>query len=810
MARDYSDLSPHDFEILVRDLLQAEFGVRMETFPPGRDGGVDVRLHRDGKEALVVQCKHSPGRTFAQIRGQLDSEARKIGNRFDCRYMLVTSASLTRLNKEEIAVMFKGVGLDVGDILAVDDLDNLLRRHPLVEVNNFKLWITSSAVLEFLLRSELHRRSESLVDRIVKRRKLYVHSEAYPASLRMLHDHHVCIISGEPGIGKTTLAETLLVKLLADGWEVHSASMDIDDIEKVWKPNVKQAFLYDDFLGQNSLLDSLNKNEDSRLANVVERVRDSGDKMLIMTTREYILQQAQQVYERLQNSGSLRDGKMILNLSHYTRDQKAQVFYNHVHFADLPEVARRSILRAKRYLEVIQHANFNPRIIEFVTANFKDSGVPDDRFCEYVIEALENPRNLWERIFQNQLSGTERRLLLVLATLRTVVESRDLLRALNTYEAADGGPQTDAHKFRLVLKKLQGTFIRVASNVRLDDQANGLHPDSTSTLVYLANPSFVDFISAHLSSQPDEVIQMVRGCAFFEQAETLALWEIGEIPENAILREVLDVFFEAPRNHRRPRRLAPGQQNFLMGALVRLMLEPACTWVESPRDFAVMVRHEFSHRQRHLIMLMLDAKHGRNLIPGQILSKILEGASERIRSATSGTVQIEFRLMRYLSRYQGMAASVMAARDAVAEKMMERLETPDDFNFALGVFTDLDVEPTVCSQRSEFELRRRFAEFLPTWDFAEAGRVNHVWECEESLSVLQEVLERFEADGSFEPDALNERLLMLQDEVNQELDFDGEDPESSETESDLGPRRRMLEFADPPGDPIDDLFETLI
>ena len=810
MARDYSDLSPHDFEILVRDLLQAEFGVRMETFPPGRDGGVDVRLHRDGKEALVVQCKHSPGRTFAQIKGQLDSEAKKIGNRFDCRYMLVTSASLTRLNKEEIAEMFAGVRLDVGDILAVDDLDNLLRRHPLVEINNFKLWITSSAVLEFLLRSELHRRSESLVDRIVKRRKLYVHSEAYPASLKILQEHHVCIISGEPGIGKTTLAETLLVKLLADDWEVHSASMDVDDIEKVWKPNVKQAFLYDDFLGQNSLLDSLNKNEDSRLANVVERVRDAGDKMLIMTTREYILQQAQQVYERLQNSRSLREGKVILNLSHYTRGQKAQVFYNHVHFADLPEAARQSILRGKRYVEVIQHANFNPRIIEFVTANFKDSGVPNDRFYEYVIEALENPSNLWERIFQNQLSGTERRLLLVLATLRTVVEFRDLLRALNAYEAADGGPQTDTHKLRLVLKKLQGTFIRVASNERLDDQASGLHPDSSSTLVSLANPSFVDFISSHLSSQSDEVIQMVRGCAFFEQAETLALWEIGEIPENAILREVLDVFFEAPRNHRRPRRLAPGQQNVLMEALVRLMSEPACTWVESPRNYGVMVRHKFSYRQRHLIMLMLDGKHGRTLLPEEVRLEILEVASKRIGYATPDSVQIEFRLMRYLSRYQGMARSVMATRDAVAEKLMERLETPDDFNFALAVFTDLDVEPTTWSEQSEFQLRQRFAEFVPAWDLAEAGRVNHVWECEESLSVLQEVLERFEVNGSLEPDALNERLLMLQDEVNQELDFDGEDPENSETELDPGIRRRMLEFADHASDPVDDLFETLI
>ncbi|MFF1761048.1 restriction endonuclease [Streptomyces sp. NPDC058266] len=812
MARNYSDLSPHDFEILVRDLLQASHGVRMETFPPGRDGGVDIRLHRNGEETIIAQCKHSPGRNFAQIKGQLASESQKIGNRFSCRYILATSASLTRQNKQEIATMFAGVRLAVDDIWGVDDLDNLLRLYPHVEVDNFKLWITSSAVLEHLLHPELYQRSSGLVDRIIKRRKLYVHSEAYPDSLRILDEHHVCVISGEPGIGKTTLAETLLVKFLSDDWEAHSASSDVTDIEKVWKPGVKQVFLYDDFLGQNSLLEKLNKNEDSRLANLVDRIRDVGDKVLIMTTREYILQQARQVHEHLQSSRALSDGKVILNLSHYTAEQKARIFYNHIHFAELSNVARESILRERRYIQVIRHTNFNPRIIELVTKNFENSGVGDEFFFEYVLNALDDPRELWERIFESQLSATERSLLLVLTTIRTRVELRDLHRALNSYESVDGGRRTDLHTLRLLLKKLEGTFIQISVDAALDDQVNGFHPDNRATLIQLANPSFVDYVSSYLSTHPDEIDQMAHGCIFFEQAETLALWELGEASHTRIFQIAFDALFgAAPQGWQLPQ-LAPGHQTVLMSALTRLESVESCTWMNSPIDFRVAIRREVSVRNRHLVMLILDGKYGRSLLGEDSLTGVVQRLTERIGRADLELLEREFPIMRYLSRYESVEDQLVAARDLAATRMLQVLEHPEHFQSALSVFRDLGVNPSHWSERSEADLRQRFASFVSEWDWAEAGRVNNVMECESSLSLLQQALVDFELHESMDPVALADRLSMLQDEVAQDLDFSDEGLD----ESDPGEREREehdeenVHSSQESGDPIDDLFGTLI
>ena len=46
MQYDFQQLSPHDLETLVRDLLQAEWGVALESFKTGRDGGIDLRYAR--------------------------------------------------------------------------------------------------------------------------------------------------------------------------------------------------------------------------------------------------------------------------------------------------------------------------------------------------------------------------------------------------------------------------------------------------------------------------------------------------------------------------------------------------------------------------------------------------------------------------------------------------------------------------------------------------------------------------------------------------------------------------------------------
>jgi hypothetical protein len=57
MSYNFSNLSPADFEDLVRDLVGQELGIRFESFGAGSDGGVDGR-HATGEKSTVLQAKH--------------------------------------------------------------------------------------------------------------------------------------------------------------------------------------------------------------------------------------------------------------------------------------------------------------------------------------------------------------------------------------------------------------------------------------------------------------------------------------------------------------------------------------------------------------------------------------------------------------------------------------------------------------------------------------------------------------------------------------------------------------------------------
>jgi HJR/Mrr/RecB family endonuclease len=76
---DFKQLSPYDFENLSRDLLQADEGLRLESFKTGRDGGIDFRFAH-GSSKSIVQCKHYATTAFAGLLRELRKEAIKVAN----------------------------------------------------------------------------------------------------------------------------------------------------------------------------------------------------------------------------------------------------------------------------------------------------------------------------------------------------------------------------------------------------------------------------------------------------------------------------------------------------------------------------------------------------------------------------------------------------------------------------------------------------------------------------------------------------------------------------------------------------------
>lgn len=509
-AYDFTSLSSYDFEQLVKDLLQNELGVTLESFTSGRDKGIDLRHSPDPGGKLIVQCKHYANSTYAALLNHLKTrELPKVRLLSPSRYVIATSLGLTPQNKDEIKAIFDPFCRSTGDIFGRDDLNGLLRKFPEVERQNFKLWLTSAAVLERVIHSRIFSRTGADVERIKRRLKYYVQNESFFVASAILEREHYCIIAGIPGIGKTTLAEILLIEHIKRGYEPYVISGGIDEAFAVYNPAVPQVFYYDDFLGQTSLEQKLNRDEDRSILRFIEAAGEAKTPRLILTTREYILRQAKATYEALDRSHFDAE-KCTIELADYTRFERAKILYNHVYFSQLPEPCKNSLLEGRSYLKVIDHKNYSPRVIEWMTDYTKTVGVDCAHYVSTFIENLDNPSRLWGHAFKRQLSSASRSLLLVTASLPGDAFVEDIEAAFAEFyrrQSRAYGLRSSPTDFNLALDELEGTFVRI------EKQESG-------NVVTLHNASIKDYLQGYLVQHPQEALALLESAVFFDQCVT--------------------------------------------------------------------------------------------------------------------------------------------------------------------------------------------------------------------------------------------------------------------------------------------------
>ncbi len=515
MARyDFKSLSPQDFEELTRDLLQAEWGVALEAFKTGRDRGIDLRCSLLGSGATIVQCKHFAASTFSNLQSQLrTSELPKVQRLQPKRYIVVTSLGLSPADKDKVIETMRPFILCTSDVIGADDLDGLLARHPAIERANFKLWLTSTLVIERILHNAEICQTQFEVERIRQKLPVFVQNNAYPRAHHILEEQRVAIISGVPGIGKTTLAEMLLYAHLDDGYEPVIVQGDISEGKKLFRPQSKQIFYYDDFLGQTFLGDQrsyLGRNQDVALLSFMEMVRSTPHSRFVLTTREHILQQAFQASERFLRS-TLLTHKCVLELGDYSFGQRARILYNHLYFSNLPQAHKDVVLEDDFFLDIIKHEHFNPRLIEWLSSLTQLHSPRPDQYKQSITDLLQSPERLWSHAFETQISDAARNLLL---TLYSIGEGADVIDLEPAFEAIHRGAcdryhlRRSAGDFRLALQELDGAFLRYRSGHAM-----------------FLNPSIRDFTAGMLCRTPTIALNMLADATRFKQVRNL--WNLA-------------------------------------------------------------------------------------------------------------------------------------------------------------------------------------------------------------------------------------------------------------------------------------------
>lgn len=499
---DFKQLSPHDFEQLSRDLLQARDNIVLESFKVGRDQGIDFRYAR-GTNNVIVQCKHYIGTGLAGLIRDLKKETVKATLLKPTRYILITSVGLTPPNKEEIKSLFFGI-LTTDDILGYDDINNLLGIYPEIERQHYKLWLTSRAVLDRVLNNASLTHSDFDVARVHRDIHKYVRNAAYPRALEMLTSEHVVIISGAPGVGKTSLAKMLLYTHIELGYQAISIMTNFQAGRELYQQNNKQIFYFDDFIGATFLGEHasvFSRNEDRSIIEFIEMVRASPTAKLIMTTREHILSQAVATSETF-NQANLIDNRCVLSVGDYSRMQRAEILYNHIYFSDLPPVYRSALLSNRFYMEIVQHQKFNPRLINWLSTYRRVKSSTPEKYQDFVRELLANPAEIWRHAYEFQISDSARSILLALYTFNGACSPGLLERAFYSLH------ELRAQRYRFPIKpsdwrsglgELNGSFIRPGKKIEVID------------------PSVLDMLNSVVRRDTPNALDMIEGSVRFEQ-----------------------------------------------------------------------------------------------------------------------------------------------------------------------------------------------------------------------------------------------------------------------------------------------------
>jgi hypothetical protein len=399
-------LSPIDFEHLVQDLLTAEYGERFESFSAGRDGGIDLRLISKAEldsSLLIVQCKHYAKSGFSKLLTNLEAERAKAVKLKSDRYIVATSVRLSPARKAQIRNALGNIVRTDSDVLGEEDIFQLLRLHPEVEKKHFKLWLHSTAILEKILHNEIINRTQADLDEMISKSKMFVSGQGVEEARKRLEDNHVCIVTGAPGVGKTTLCNVLLLDYSSMGFTPIVIGKNVAEAFELFDASQKQIFLYDDFLGRTTSLDKLEKNEDSDLIRFIRLVGEKPNALFLLTTRDYLYHQARHRYENMKSS-PVETSRMVLSLDNYSRENRARILYNHIYYSDMSDQQKTFFVKSRKYVDMINSRNYNPRSIETATRLVVKQAVAPEEVPELMLRMVEDPRVLWEHILTAQIN----------------------------------------------------------------------------------------------------------------------------------------------------------------------------------------------------------------------------------------------------------------------------------------------------------------------------------------------------------------------------------------------------------------------
>jgi energy-coupling factor transporter ATP-binding protein EcfA2 len=348
---------------------------------------------------------------------------------------------------------------------------------------------------------------------------VFVANPSLPTAAKILKKQHCLIVSGPPGVGKTTLSQVLAAEYCEEGWELVAMS-SIEKGYEAFHPDNKQVFVFDDFLGKIKLDARTLAKDDAKIAGFMRLVSRRTTKRFILTTRKYILETARTASEALDDD-QVELAEMILDLGVYTREIKARILYNHLYHSDLEESAIAALLEGDTVSRIVDHPHYMPRIVQWMTDHVRFRDSDPEEYPRAFVQALDNPEKVWEKPFQHHISGAARVMLYCMYFSRResffegsgiergikVEKLRGFFeRALTAFSIESDGTVPE-NRFEETLREIKSSFIVLQGGT-----------------VNFINPSVQDFLSRRVNDA-NILDRFARSVSTFDNAADL--WTVA-------------------------------------------------------------------------------------------------------------------------------------------------------------------------------------------------------------------------------------------------------------------------------------------
>ena len=514
---NYSDLNDVEFEELCKDVMEKKLNKSLRTFSKGKDKGVDIR---NDDNSIIIQVKHYIKSTYSTLKSNLIKELTKVDNLKPKEYYICVSQELNPMQIDEIYKIFEKYMKNTSNIITIKEIDYFLQKTENEDIVNkhFKLWLSSSKVLEKIGKNDILIDCETLLDAIENETKYFVKTNMYNKCLEILEGERIIVITGMPGVGKTITSKMLVLKYVEQGYKVrYTTNNDVSNLKKSISsnPELKEIILLDDCLGQHYL--KMGEQKENEIISLIKYVKLHTNKVLVMNSRITILNEAKKKSEEFNNIIEDKDIRVYtINMDNISLIEKAKILYNHIYFNNIGEEYFEEIKKDRRYFNIVRHRNYNPRIIQNITKR-ANKDIPVQEYYQYIIKCLNNPEFIWKNEYEHRIEKEDRILLLTLYSISdSMVKYEILERAFNKRIEQEKDIDTSKNCFIEVIKRLNESMIKVTISGK-------------QRYISVLNPSVNDFLKEEFYSNEIARRRILENVITIEQIKRIYRYREDDI-----------------------------------------------------------------------------------------------------------------------------------------------------------------------------------------------------------------------------------------------------------------------------------------